>query len=66
MLCPVCGCMVWVSDSVKDCDAVYRRRQCKNVDCGYRFYTSEYEEPDSKKYFNELKQQKQKEGVKND
>lgn len=66
MNCPVCGCKVWVTDTVSECDAVYRRRMCKNIDCGHHFFTSEFEEPDSKQIFNELKQQKLKEGVKND
>lgn len=39
--CPVCGGETRVTSSRSDCESVQRRRKC--VDCGYKFFTSEYE-----------------------
>lgn len=48
MTCPVCGGNTKVVDSrVKDCDSVWRRRECQ--ECGYRFNTEETELPPVKK-----------------
>lgn len=43
MTCPICGSATRVMDSRSDCDAVYRRRRCVNIECGHLFYTTEVE-----------------------
>lgn len=45
MTCPICGEKTRVIDSrPRDCDCVWRRRECVSVSCGHRFNTLEYEE----------------------
>lgn len=41
MNCPVCGGRTVIRGTHADCESVHRRRIC--VDCGYKFFTSEYE-----------------------
>ena len=45
MTCPVCGGVVIARGTESDCEAVYRRRECK--ECGHVFYTTECETRDS-------------------
>lgn len=65
MNCPVCGGKVGCLDTRSDCEAVYRRRGCK--ECGHIFYTSEVEMPSSKRDFRITAVNNRKNGgVKND
>ena len=41
MNCPKCGGAAGVRGSYADCESIHRRRVCK--ECGYVFYTAEYE-----------------------
>ncbi len=43
MTCPKCDGKTTVRDSKADCESVHRERKCLN--CGYIFYTEEYEAP---------------------
>ena len=43
MTCPVCGGKNDVVYSVKDCESIHRKRECK--ECGHIFYTAEYDAP---------------------
>lgn len=43
MTCPICGDEVRTTQSVKDCEGVYRKRVCINKECGHIFYTTEIE-----------------------
>lgn len=45
MNCPVCGETTFVVRSIADCEAVYRRRKCR--ECNYTFYSTEYESDSS-------------------
>lgn len=47
MTCPICGGRTTVEGSRSDCDAVYRRRRCK--ECSHLFHTTE-EESDGEDY----------------
>lgn len=61
MTCPVCGGKNSVIGSLKDCESIHRKRKCD--ECGYIFYTAEYDSPSSADY-NEImneKARKQKE-----
>lgn len=42
MTCPMCGGCTEVKDSRPDEESVRRRRQCK--ECGYNFFTVEYDQ----------------------
>ena len=39
MTCPVCGGKSRCADTIKECDVIYRKRQCE--ECWYVFYTEE-------------------------
>ena len=41
MNCPICGEATVVVRSLADCEAVYRRRRCR--ECEHIFYSAEYE-----------------------
>ncbi len=41
MNCPVCAGKTTVTRTVADCESVHRERKC--LECGYVFYTAEYE-----------------------
>lgn len=41
MTCPVCGGTNHVIGVKSDCESIHRKRRCD--DCGYVFYTEEYE-----------------------
>ena len=43
MNCPVCGSKTIVHTCRRDCEGVYRVRDCVNEDCKHRFYTTEVE-----------------------
>lgn len=54
MTCPRCGGKTKVKGSKSDCESVHRERIC--MECGYGFYTEEYEakSPETyKKLYNE-------------
>ena len=55
MNCPVCAGRTIINRTVADCESVHRRRKC--LDCGYIFYTAEYETetPDEFKRVRSLK-----------
>lgn len=57
MICPKCGGVLAVVDSVTDDNSVYRRRKC--VECGNRFYTTET--ADSGFKFRDLKNKRMQE-----
>lgn len=58
MTCPVCGAETEVIGCFKDCESVVRKRKCK--ECGYRFFTEEYETSDAKKHYNKLDRERRK------
>lgn len=56
MNCPICGETTFVVRSIADCEAVYRRRKCR--ECNHVFYSTEYEA--DKSVFNKLDYQRNK------
>ena len=52
MICPICEGDTTVAYTVKDVDAIHRRRVCKA--CNYAFYTTELELKTSHADFREL------------
>lgn len=41
MTCPICGGKTYITDSRPECDAVHRKRVCK--ECSHVFFTTEME-----------------------
>lgn len=48
MTCPVCGGKNKVVGTKTDCESIHRKRVCE--ECGYVFYTAEYDAPSSAEY----------------
>jgi len=60
MTCPLCNKNTVVTYTVKDTDAIYRKRVCKS--CKYAFYTTELEHETSHDDFLELYNEIRKKG----
>lgn len=48
MDCPRCCGKTKIKATRKDCESAHRYREC--LECGYRFYTAEYEVKDRAEY----------------
>lgn len=58
MDCPRCCGKTEINATRKDCESVHRYRQC--LECGYKFYTAEYEVKDNKEYRRVVNERKRK------
>lgn len=58
MTCPECGEKAIARDTMKDCDAIYRKRVC--IKCGYKFFTEEFETPAARENYNFMLSKKSK------